>query len=88
MHIELAGNALKGSLKMRKMDSDTEEAVRFIPAPPAAVSQGQPEVDEKDYKSQRIRTVTLINLAGMMERMDEQVRAGKECNSTGFTVPC
>ncbi len=61
---------------MRKMDSDAEEAVRFIsPPPPSAGAQGEPTVDEKDFKSQRIRTVALINLAGMMERMDEQVRA-------------
>ncbi|CAL8464837.1 g4372 [Coccomyxa elongata] len=55
------------------MDSDAEEAVRFIPAPPAAAAEGQPEADEKEINSQRMRTVTLINLAGMMERMDEQI---------------
>ncbi|EIE22835.1 MFS general substrate transporter [Coccomyxa subellipsoidea C-169] len=56
------------------MDSDAEEAVRFIsPPPPSAGAQGEPTVDEKDFKSQRIRTVALINLAGMMERMDEQI---------------
>lgn len=60
------------------MDSEAEETVRFISAPPSAATHGQPDVDEKEFKSQRIRTVTLINLAGMMERMDEQVRSKKQ----------
>lgn len=73
MNIESASSIVKGSLKMRKMDSDTEEAIRFVqPSPPT--SQTETEVDEKDFRAQRVRTVTLINLAGMMERMDEQVR--------------
>ncbi len=73
---------------MRRMDSDAEEAVRFIPAPPAAAAEGQPEADEKEFISQRMRTVTLINLAGMMERMDEQVRGKEQWKFLKSTVSC
>lgn len=71
MNVESAPNLVKGSLKMRKNESESEEAVRFFP--PAAV-EPDPETDYgEDFARQRLQTVSLINLAGMMERMDEQV---------------
>lgn len=87
MNIESAAGSIKGSLKMRKMESDTEEAVRFIPTPPSSATQGEQVGDEKDFKAQRIRTVALINLAGMMERMDEQVSTQQHWKS-GVPIVC
>ena len=66
MQIEKASAAVRQSLnrKMRKMDCTEEQGV----------SHDHPHeaLEECKVDKHRLRTVTLINLAGMMERMDEQ----------------
>jgi hypothetical protein len=55
---------------MRKAESEPEEVQRFVPA----IEDPEPEpLSGEDFAAQRWHTVCLINLAGMMERMDEQV---------------
>ena len=54
---------------MRKADSPEGES---SPSDHHSVSQ---DMDgDKKFHEHRLKTVTLINLAGMMERMDEQAR--------------
>ena len=66
MQIEKASAAVRQSLnrKMRKMDSTEEQGVSH--------DHHHEALEECKIDKHRLRTVTLINLAGMMERMDEQ----------------
>ena len=67
MQIEKASSAVRQSLnrKMRKMDSTEEQGVLN--------DHHHETLEECKIEKHRLRTVTLINLAGVMERMDEQV---------------
>ena len=66
MQIEKASAALRNSLnrKMRKMDNTDEQG--------ASHEHRNDTPEECKIDKHRCRTVTLINLAGVMERMDEQ----------------
>ncbi len=66
MQIEKASSAVRQSLnrKMRKMDSTEEQGVLN--------DHYHETLEECKIEKHRLRTVTLINLAGVMERMDEQ----------------
>ena len=67
MNIEKASSSVRQSLKMRQKMEGQEE-----PGPSHDHHSGA--LEEKKYDKHRLRTVALINLAGMMERMDEQAR--------------
>ena len=71
MQIETASAAVRQSLnrKMRKMDSTEEQGDLHEPH--------HETLEECKVDKHRLRTVTLINLAGVMERMDEQ--ASQHC---------
>jgi hypothetical protein len=82
MNIESASSSVRQSLKMRKSDSPDEEC---YPIDHHSVSQ---DMDgDKNFHEYRLKTVTLINLAGMMERMDEQARHKSTHQSSHGTVP-
>ena len=67
---------------MRKSDSPDEE---YYPSDHHSVSQ---DMDgDKKFHEHRLKTVTLINLAGMMERMDEQARHESTHHSSHGSVP-
>jgi len=65
MNIEIASSSVRQSLKMRQKMEGQEE-----PSPSHDYHSGV--LEEKKNDKHRLRTVALINLAGMMERMDEQ----------------
>lgn len=66
MQIEKASAAVRHSLnrKMRKVDSAEEQGVLH--------EHHHETLEECKVDKHKLRTVTLINLAGVMERMDEQ----------------
>ena len=67
MNIESASSSIRQSLKMRKQD-----APEGFNASQQLVHSETP--DDNSLQRHRLKTVALINLAGMMERMDEQAR--------------
>ena len=71
MNLESASSAVSRSLKMRKTESEADDERPSCSTTDVANSADLTE--PKAYRAQRLRTVALINLAAVMERMDEQV---------------
>lgn len=72
MNLESASSVVSRSLKMRKTESEADEERPSCST--TEVAESADPTEPKAFRAQRLRTVTLINLAAVMERMDEQVR--------------
>lgn len=58
-------------MKMRKTESEADEERPSCST--TDVAEPADLTEPKAFRAQRLRTVTLVNLAAVMERMDEQV---------------